>query len=253
MYLRRSRQRRALGDLRRLTSTSRDHPLSTCGVDGLLTELIRSDPEARNPASSGPERPEARIAAIATNARRGARPIATRGNRELSAPVDVLSSSARLAHAARSTPRPRLSSIRATPPRRAGLTYVSDEEPGIRRKKAGKGFTYLKPDGAKVDGRGDAGAHQVARHPAGLDRCVDLPARPTAISRRPAATPRAASSTATIRDFREVRESTKYEHMLDFARGLPAIRETHRRAHGACAACRARRCWRRSCTCSRTR
>ena len=25
----------------------------------------------------------------------------------------------------------------------AGLTYVSDEEPGIRRKKAGTGFTYV--------------------------------------------------------------------------------------------------------------
>ena len=32
----------------------------------------------------------------------------------------------------------------------AGLRYVSDEEPGIRRKKSGKGFTYTKPDGAKV-------------------------------------------------------------------------------------------------------
>src|SRR5215216_5980349 len=26
----------------------------------------------------------------------------------------------------------------------AGLVYVSDEEPGIRRRKAGKGFTYLR-------------------------------------------------------------------------------------------------------------
>ncbi|HVL70333.1 MAG TPA: DNA topoisomerase IB, partial [Beijerinckiaceae bacterium] len=25
----------------------------------------------------------------------------------------------------------------------AGLAYVSDEEPGIRRRKAGKGFAYL--------------------------------------------------------------------------------------------------------------
>jgi len=31
--------------------------------------------------------------------------------------------------------------------RRAGLRYVSDEEPGYRRKKWGKGFTYLTPDG----------------------------------------------------------------------------------------------------------
>ena len=32
----------------------------------------------------------------------------------------------------------------------AGLTYVSDEEPGIRRKKAGTGFSYVTSQGAKV-------------------------------------------------------------------------------------------------------
>ncbi|HEX2510709.1 MAG TPA: DNA topoisomerase IB, partial [Microvirga sp.] len=33
----------------------------------------------------------------------------------------------------------------------AGLVYVSDEEPGIRRKKAGKGFAYYRPGGAGVE------------------------------------------------------------------------------------------------------
>src|SRR6185295_5587583 len=28
----------------------------------------------------------------------------------------------------------------------AGLTYVSDERPGLRRRKAGKGFCYVSPD-----------------------------------------------------------------------------------------------------------
>jgi len=28
-----------------------------------------------------------------------------------------------------------------------GLRYVSDDEPGLRRRKIGKGFSYLKPDG----------------------------------------------------------------------------------------------------------
>ena len=32
----------------------------------------------------------------------------------------------------------------------AGLRYVSDEAPGIRRKRAGKGFTYLDRHGATV-------------------------------------------------------------------------------------------------------
>src|SRR5215203_4271130 len=32
----------------------------------------------------------------------------------------------------------------------AGLVYVSDEEPGIRRRKSGTGFTYVKPGGGTV-------------------------------------------------------------------------------------------------------
>src|SRR5918911_3982666 len=32
----------------------------------------------------------------------------------------------------------------------AGLVYVSDEEPGIRRRRAGKGFTYKGPGGKTV-------------------------------------------------------------------------------------------------------
>lgn len=32
----------------------------------------------------------------------------------------------------------------------AGLRYVSPDRPGIRRKRAGKGFLYVGPDGARV-------------------------------------------------------------------------------------------------------
>lgn len=32
----------------------------------------------------------------------------------------------------------------------AGLRYVSDEQPGIRRRKAGKGFSYTGLDGKRV-------------------------------------------------------------------------------------------------------
>src|ERR1700677_4505325 len=34
--------------------------------------------------------------------------------------------------------------------RTAGLKYVSDASPGIRRRRAGKGFVYLQPDGKRV-------------------------------------------------------------------------------------------------------
>ncbi len=32
----------------------------------------------------------------------------------------------------------------------AGLRYVSDDEPGLRRRKTGKGFSYLGADGKSV-------------------------------------------------------------------------------------------------------
>ncbi|MBD2745652.1 DNA topoisomerase IB [Microvirga sp. BT688] len=107
----------------------------------------------------------------------------------------------------------------------AGLLYVSDEEPGIRRKKSGKGFTYQKPDGSKVADK------------ATLDRIKSLAIPPAytdvwicaKANGHIQATGRDAKGRKQYRyhpAFREVRESTKYEHMLEFARGLPAIRKS---------------------------
>jgi DNA topoisomerase I len=106
----------------------------------------------------------------------------------------------------------------------AGLVYVSDEEPGIRRRKAGKGFSYLKADGSAV------------KDPAALKRIRSLAIPPAytdvwicpKANGHIQATGRDAKGRKQYRyhaRFREVRESTKYEHMLEFARGLPAIRE----------------------------
>ena len=105
----------------------------------------------------------------------------------------------------------------------AGLLYVSDEEPGIRRKKAGKGFTYVKPGGGKVE------------DPATLDRIRKLAIPPAytdvwicpRANGHIQATGRDAKGRKQYRyhpAFREVRESTKYEHMLEFAQALPDLR-----------------------------
>ena len=64
------------------------------------------------------------------------------------------------------------------------------------RRGRPRGFGYRDADGASRRRPQDAGADQGARHPAGLDRRVDLARPPTATSRRPAATSAAASSTA---------------------------------------------------------
>lgn len=107
----------------------------------------------------------------------------------------------------------------------AGLRYVSDEEPGIRRKKSGKGFTYTPPDGKKVEDKATLKRiKSLAIPPAYTDVWICAKA-----NGHIQATGRDAKGRKQYRyhaAFREVRESTKYEHMLEFAKGLPAIRKT---------------------------
>ena len=105
----------------------------------------------------------------------------------------------------------------------AGLLYVSDEEPGIRRRKAGKGFSYIRPGGAKVE---DEPTLQRIRK-------LDIPPAWTDVWICPdphghiQATGRDDKNRKQYRyhpRWREVRDSTKYEHILEFAQALPAIR-----------------------------
>jgi DNA topoisomerase-1 len=105
----------------------------------------------------------------------------------------------------------------------AGLRYVSDEEPGIRRQKRGKGFRYLLPDGTAL------------KDAATLERIRKL-AIPPAYTDVWICTREDGHIQATGRDakqrkqyryhprFREMRDSTKYYRMLEFAEALPAMR-----------------------------
>ena len=105
----------------------------------------------------------------------------------------------------------------------AGLRYVSDEQPGIRRRKAGKGFTYLKPGGSKVD---DEATLKRLRTLAVPPAWTDVWICPHA-NGHIQATGRDAKGRKQYRyhaRFREVRDGTKYEHMMAFAQALPAIR-----------------------------
>src|SRR5918998_2715992 len=105
----------------------------------------------------------------------------------------------------------------------AGLRYVSDEEPGIRRRKAGKGFSYLKPDGTRVE---DAATldriRSLAIPPAYTD--VWICAQPNGHIQ---ATGRDAKGRKQYRyhpDWIALQAETKYARMAAFGRALPAIR-----------------------------
>ena len=107
----------------------------------------------------------------------------------------------------------------------AGLRYVSDTQPGIRRKRSGTGFSYIDADGKRDHRQEGHRPHPLARHPAGLDRRLDLPASPTATSRPPAATPAGASSTATTRGGARCATRPSSAACSPSAQALPAIRK----------------------------
>lgn len=113
----------------------------------------------------------------------------------------------------------------------AGLRYVSDERPGIRRNKAGTGFTYTRPDGSRLVERGALKRIKaLAIPPAWADVWI-CPFADGHIQ----ATGRDAKGRKQYRyhtRFREVRESTKYEHVVAFADALTSIRETVREHMG---------------------
>ena len=107
--------------------------------------------------------------------------------------------------------------------RAAGLRYVSDTAPGIRRRRSGKGFSYIGPDGEQV------------RQRQRLERIRSLAVPPAWtnvwICPNPnghiQATGRDAKGRKQYRyhpRWREVRDETKYGRMVDFGRALPRIR-----------------------------
>jgi DNA topoisomerase I len=105
----------------------------------------------------------------------------------------------------------------------AGLVYVSDEDRGIRRERKGDGFVYFKPNGDPLTDEATLErVRKLAVPPAYTDVWIC-----TKANGHLQATGRDARGRKQYRyhpQFREVRESTKYEHMLEFARALPAIR-----------------------------
>lgn len=116
-------------------------------------------------------------------------------------------------------PRDTLELQPATP----GLLYVNDDDPGLRRVKAGEGFAYRDPDGARVD------------DDATLDRIKTLAIPPAWTDVWICPSPRGHIQ-ATGRDqkgrkqyryhdaWRRDRDGLKYGRMIAFGRALPKLR-----------------------------
>jgi DNA topoisomerase-1 len=106
--------------------------------------------------------------------------------------------------------------------RAAGLTYVSDQDPGFSRRRSGTGFSYRRPDGSPID------------EPT-LDRIRALAVPPAWTDVWISPSPRGHIQ-ATGRDqkgrkqyryhprWRQVRDEDKYDRLIAFGRALPRLR-----------------------------
>lgn len=105
----------------------------------------------------------------------------------------------------------------------ARLRYATDERPGIRRKRAGKGWAYVMPDGAAADSDTRIRIKSLAIPPAWTDVWIAPEA-----NGHLQATGRDAKGRKQYRyheRWHEVRDEAKYGRMIAFGKALPAIRD----------------------------
>ena len=106
----------------------------------------------------------------------------------------------------------------------AGLRYISDRRPGLRRKNTGTGFRYTTSEGASVKDTETLGRiKSLVIPPAWTDVWIS----PLANGHLQA-TGRDARGRKQSRyhpKWREIRDETKYERMAHFAEALPLIRQ----------------------------
>lgn len=105
----------------------------------------------------------------------------------------------------------------------AGLRYITDAAPGVRRRRAGKAFTYIGPDGERITDRDRvAWFKRLAIPPAWTDVWIS-PIKRGHLQ----ATGRDARGRKQYRyhpRWHAVRDAAKYERLVEFARALPRIR-----------------------------
>ncbi len=107
--------------------------------------------------------------------------------------------------------------------RSAHLRYVSDRRPGITRQRNGDGFIYRDPGGSVISDADELARIRALAVPPAWEQVWICPLPNGHIQ----ATGRDARGRKQYRyhpRWRRVRDETKYEHILEFGRALPAIR-----------------------------
>jgi DNA topoisomerase-1 len=106
----------------------------------------------------------------------------------------------------------------------AGLRYTTDEQPGMSRRRKGRGFTYLDRDGVPVRDEGELRRiRRLAIPPAWTD--VWISSSPLGHIQATGRDARGRKQYRYHERWREVRDEAKYGRLSDFAKALPRIRE----------------------------
>jgi DNA topoisomerase-1 len=106
----------------------------------------------------------------------------------------------------------------------AGLRYVSDASPGIRRRRSGRGFTYVGPDGRPVRDKATlVRIRSLAIPPAYTD--VWICPSPSGHLQATGRDARGRKQYRYHPKWREVRDETKFGRMLAFSEALPRLRQ----------------------------
>ena len=105
----------------------------------------------------------------------------------------------------------------------AGLRYVSDQSPGIRRRRRGRGWTYTAPDGRAISDRATLRRlRALAVPPAWTD--VWISPFPNGHIQATGRDARGRKQYRYHDRWREVRDATKYDRLLPFGQALPRLR-----------------------------
>jgi DNA topoisomerase I len=114
--------------------------------------------------------------------------------------------------------------------REAGLRWVSDQSPGIRRRREGGSFVYTEPDGRTVDDEKTLDRiRRLAIPPAWTDVWISPIANGHIQATGRDARGRKQYRCRYHQRWRSVRDADKYGRLIEFARVLPRIRRRVRR------------------------
>jgi DNA topoisomerase-1 len=117
----------------------------------------------------------------------------------------------------------KLDNVRAA--KEAGLVYVSDDSPGITRKKSGKSFRYFNAAGKQIRDRQTLDRIRMLAIPPAY-RDVWICANPRGHIQAVGRDDRGRKQYRYHEKWREVRDENKYGRMIAFAKALPKIRQT---------------------------